>query len=180
MLKLVGSDIYLSVLEKEHCRQVWEEFEYDFEAKTEPLHMGHSVCKSESWFDEIQKVQGEKHIRLGIFLNNDDTVIGDVALQDIDWKNRSCSIGLGITKKEFRSKGYGTEAVIIMLEYGFNNIGLERIFANTLEQNKGAQKALEKSGFILEGRERKAVYFAGQRWDRLNYAILREDFNTSK
>ncbi len=177
MVKIEGRKIYLSVLEKEHCKKLWEDFEYDFETKTEPLNIGHSISKSESWFEEIQKDQGEKHIRLGIFINEDDSVIGDVALQDIDWKNRSCSIGLGIAKKKLRGKGYGTEAVKIMIDYGFNNLGLERITANTLEQNKAAQGSLEKSGFVLEGRARKAVYFAGQKWDKLNYSILREEFN---
>ena len=70
----------------------------------------------------------------------------------------------------------GTEAVKLILEYGFNNIGLERISANTLEQNKATQRVLEKLGFTLEGTERKAVYFAGKKWDRLNYAILKEEF----
>ncbi|NMB39293.1 MAG: GNAT family N-acetyltransferase [Firmicutes bacterium] len=75
---------------------------------------------------------GNKHIRLGVFVL-DGTVIGDVALQDIDWKNRSCSIGLGITKLEYRSKGYGTETVKTIIHYGFKNLGLERIKADTLE-----------------------------------------------
>ena len=177
MIKIYGCKIYLSVLEKEHCKKIWEDFEYDFAAKTEPLNIGHSILKAESWFEEIQKDQGEKHVRLGIFISEDDRVIGDIALQDIDWKNRSCSIGLGIAKKDYRSKGYGTEAVNIMLKYGFNNLGLERITANTLEQNKAAQRSLEKNNFVLEGRERKAVYFGGQKWDKLNYSILREEFN---
>lgn len=168
MVKLVGEKIYLSVLEKEHCIKIWEDFEYDFETKTESLNIGHSISKAESWFDEIQSNQGDKHIRLGIFIIEDNGVIGDVALQDIDWKNRSCTIGLGISKKEYRFKGYGTEAVNIIMEYGFNNLGLERISANTHEQNKAAQQSLEKNGFVLEGRERKAIYFAGQKWDRLN------------
>lgn len=64
-----------------------------------------------------------------------------------------------------------------MLEHGFNHLGLERITANTLQQNKCAQRALEKLKFTLEGRERKAVYFTGRKWDRLNYAILIEDYN---
>lgn len=176
MLKLNGTNIYLAVLEKEHCRTLWDDFEYDFDAMTEPLHMGYSIIKADEWFEEIQRDQGKKHIRLGVFLL-DDTVIGDVALQDIDWKNRSCSIGLGIAKLEHRSKGYGKEAVNALLEYGIINLGLERITAATLEQNKGAQRSLEKCGFVKEGIERKAVYFAGRRWDRLNYAILREEFN---
>lgn len=176
MLKISGIRVYLAVLEREHCKKLWDDFEYDFDALTEPLNIGHSNTKADKWFDEIQNEQGDKHIRLAIFLSN-GTVIGDVALQDIDWKNRSCSIGLGIAKKEYRSKGYGTEAMKAMIEHGFNNIGLERITANTLEQNKGAQHSLEKCGFTLEGRERKAVYFAGRKWDRLNYSILREEFN---
>ncbi|MCD8500395.1 MAG: GNAT family N-acetyltransferase [Bacillaceae bacterium] len=176
MVKLSGERIYLSVLEKEDCIKLWNDFEYDFEAVTEPLNIGHSVSKAEGWFDDIQREQGERHIRLGIFLN-DNTIIGDIALQDIDWKNRSCSLGIGIAKKEYRSKGYGKEAIDIMLAYGFKHLGLERITAHTLEQNIAAQRALETLTFSLEGRERKAVYFAARKWDRLNYAILIEDYN---
>lgn len=176
MLILNGERVYLAVLEREHCKKLWDDFEYDFDKMTELLNIGHASTKADAWFDEIQSDQGNKHVRLGIFLL-DGTVIGDVALQDIDWKNRSCSLGLGIAKLEYRSKGYGTQAVNILLAYGFNNLGLERITANTLEQNKGAQRSLEKSGFTLEGRERKAIYFAGHKWNRLNYAILREEFN---
>jgi RimJ/RimL family protein N-acetyltransferase len=176
MLKLKGNNIYLSVLEKEDCKKLWDDFEYDYKAMTEPLNIGHSISKADAWFDEIQLDQGNKNVRLGIFLP-DGTVIGDVALQDIDWKNRSCSVGEGIGKIEYRSKGFGTEAIRILLQYGFNNLGLERITANTLEQNIGAQRLLKKLGSVLEGRERKAVYFAGNRWDRLNYGILREEFN---
>jgi len=176
MLEINGNRIYLAVLEREHCKKLWDDFEYDFDSLTEPLNIGHSSVKADKWFDEIQDVQGEKHIRLGMFLL-DGTVIGDVALQDIDWKNRSCSIGIGLSKKEYRSKGYGAEAVKAIIDYGFSNVGLERITASTLEQNIGAQRSLEKCGFILEGKERKAVYFAGKKWDRLNYAILSEEFN---
>ncbi len=100
-----------------------------------------------------------------------------VALQNLDWKNRSCSIGLGISKLEYRGKGFGTEAVKIIIQYGFDNLGLERITASTLEQNIGAQRSLEKIGFVIEGRERKAVYFAGRKWDRLNYSLLREEYD---
>jgi len=177
MVKLEGNKIFLSVLEKEHCKKIWEEYEYDFESKTEPLNIGHSISKAESWFEEIQKDQGEKHVRLGIFIDEEGTVIGDVALQDLDWKNRSCSIGIGIAKKDYRGKGFGTEAVKIMLDYAFNNLGLERITGSTLEHNIAAQRSLEKNNFVLEGQERKAVYLGGKKWDKLNYSILREEFN---
>lgn len=52
-------------------------------------------------------------------------------------------------------------------------MGLERISANTLEVNIGAQKSLEKCGFILEGRERKSTYLNGRKYDKLCYSILK-------
>ncbi len=83
---------------------------------------------------------------------------------------------MGIAKLENRNRGYGKQAVRLILDYGFNNLGMERITANTLEINISAQKSLEGLGFILEGRERKAGYFGGKRYDRLIYGLLAEEF----
>ncbi|MDE7283442.1 MAG: GNAT family N-acetyltransferase [Lachnospiraceae bacterium] len=174
-MKLQETDIYLTTLSREDCKTLWNDFEYDFDNPTEELNLGHSDEKAEGWFDEIQKLQGNRHIRLGIF-KNDGTVIGDVALQDIDRVNRNCSVGMGMAKIENRSKGYGTQAVMLMLNYGFRYLGLERITANTLDLNIGAQKLLDKCGFVLEGRERKSVYLNSEMHDKLNYAILKEEF----
>lgn len=174
-MKLQETDIYLTTLSREDCKTLWNDFEYDFDNPTEELNLGHSDEKAEGWFDEIQKLQGNRNIRLGIF-KNDGTVIGDVALQDIDRVNRNCSVGMGMAKIENRSKGYGTQAVMLMLNYGFRYLGLERITANTLDLNIGAQKLLGKCGFSLEGRERKSVYLNSEMHDRLNYAILKEEF----
>lgn len=174
-MKLQAKDIYLATLERKNCKSIWNDFEYDFNNPTEQLNMGHSEEKADQWFDDIQKQQGISNVRLGIFLN-DGTVIGDVALQDLDRTNRSCSVGMGIAKIKNRSKGYGQQAVNLILNYGFVYLGMERITANTLEINIGAQKSLEKCGFVLEGRERKAIYLNGEKYDRLNYSILKEEF----
>jgi RimJ/RimL family protein N-acetyltransferase len=175
MIKLQGEKIYLATMEREDCKKVWEDTEYDFDNPTEPFIVGQSSANADAWFDEIQKIQGKENIRLGIFLN-DGTVIGDIALQGLDWQNRSCSIGYGLTKLEYRRKGYTTDAVKVILEYGFFHLGFERISASTQENNIGAQKVLEKCGFTLEGRERKAKYFGGKRHDRLIYGLLVEEY----
>jgi len=179
MLKLQGERIFLGTLEKEHCKILWDEFEYDFNNITEPLNIGHSIEKADEWFEQIKKEQGNSHIRLGIFLNN-GTIIGDIALQDIDYKNRKCTIGMGMAKLEYRNKGYGKEAAKLIMEYGFNNIGMERISANTLEINISAQKSLEKLGFKLEGKERKSIYFAGKKYDKYFYGILNNEYKNKK
>jgi RimJ/RimL family protein N-acetyltransferase len=175
MLRILGPDLYLATLERKDCLQIWRDYEYDFKNASEQFNIGYSEEKAGEWFEEIQKLQGNTNIRLGIFLN-DGTVIGDIALQDINRGNRCCSIGIGMTKIEYRSKRYGKQAIALILNYGFNRLGMERITASTLENNTGAIKSLEHSGFVLEGRERKAVYLNGNKLDRLNYAILIEEY----
>ena len=174
-MRLQAQDIYLDTLTRENCRTLWRDFEFDFENPAEELRLGQSDEKADDWFEETQKCQGTQHVRLGIFLNNGE-VIGDIALQDIDRVNRKCSVGMGIAKIENRSKGYGHQALGRMLYYGFEFLGLERITACTLDINLGAKRSLEKCGFTLEGTERKAVYLNGRKYDRLLFAILKEEY----
>ena len=175
MIKLQGKDIYLAALERKDCKKICDDNEYDFDNPVETILFGWSVENSDEWFDEIQRLlKSDVNIRLGIFLN-DGTVIGDVALQNIDRVNRSCSLGIGLAKIENRGKGYGTQALRLIIKYAFSNQGFERITANTMEINIPAQNVLEKLGFTLEGRERKAVYFRGRKLDSLNYSLLVEE-----
>lgn len=175
MVKLQGEKVYLATLEREDCKKIWEDTEYDFAQLTEPFIVGRSSANADVWFDEIQKAQGNTHIRLGIFLL-DGTVIGDIALQDIDPQNRSCTLGYGLTKLEYRGKGYATDAAKTILRYGFCHLGFERIASGTQENNIGSQRVLEKCGFKLERRERKVKYFAGKRHDRLLYGLLANEY----
>jgi len=178
MLKLQGKRIYLAALERGHCRRLFEDWEYDYERVVEPLHIGKSVESSNDWYEDIQKRLHEI-IRLGIFLS-DGTIVGYGALQDIDWRNRNCSLGMDIAKLENRNQGYGKEACRLLLDYAFDNLGLERVSAGTTALNILAQKSLEGAGFVLEGRERHVHWFAGQYVDRLAYAILREEWKGEK
>lgn len=66
-MRLQENDIYLSTLSREDCKTLWNEYEYDFDNPTEELRVGHSDEKACDWFDEIQKLQGSRNIRLGIF-----------------------------------------------------------------------------------------------------------------
>ena len=142
-MRIQGDNIYLKMLERKDCKTLWNDYEYDFKNPTEEFNIGHSDEKSEKWFDEIQNLQGNTNVRLGIFLAN-DIVIGDIALQDIDRINRNCSIGIGIAKIVNRSKGYGGEAVRLMLDYGFTYLGMERILVDN-----GSYQLIVKRADIL-------------------------------
>ena len=179
MDRLEGKDIVLAALSREDCRTLWRETEYDFEHPTEPPYLGLSEEGADGWFEEIQRLHGSHNVRLGIYLRDSGRVIGDIALQDIDRANRNCTVGMGIARMADRGRGYGKQALALLLDYGFRYLGLERIAANTLDINDAAKKSLEDSGFTLEGCERRAVWFCGAYHDRLRYAILREEFEQS-
>ena len=179
MDRLIGKDLFLGALTREDCRTLWEQTEYDFEHPTEPPSIGLSPENADRWFEEIQRDQGKRHVRLGIFLN-DGRIIGDAALQDLDFRNRSCSVGMGIARASDRGKGYGKQALSLLLNYGFRILGFERIWAATSGLNVGAQQSLLHSGFTPEGCERHALWLNGRYHDRLIYGMLREEWETGR
>lgn len=126
---------------------------------------------------EFSQYNEESHnIYFNVHLNN-GIFIGKIILQNIDWINRSASIGMTIDSHQYRGSGYGTEAGQALLDYGFNRLGLARIEAETMEYNIGGQRSLEKIGLIYEGRGKNKGIYNGKICDRLYYGLLREEFN---
>ena len=172
-----GSKVILRTLEREHCRELWNLYEPAEPLPTEPIRPGLSIEGADKWFEEMQAKQGQEHVYLGIF--SEDRLVGDIQLSSIDWRNRTASLGCGIARQKDRGKGYGTDAARTLIRYGFGHLNLYRISAATVEYNVAAQRSLEKCGFVLEGRERQAIYCDSRRWDRLHYGLLRSEFKGS-
>lgn len=179
-MRLEGERIYLDMLTRADCRALFEQTEFDPDALVEPPCIGFGPERADEWYDDIQRRQCDTHVRLGIFVRAQDggrgELVGDVALQDINWRDRSCSVGMGMARLSDRGQGYGAEALRLMLGYGFDALGLERIEARTLDVNARARRLLERTGFVCEGRERAAVYLGGARRDRLLYGMLRAEW----
>jgi RimJ/RimL family protein N-acetyltransferase len=83
---------------------------------------------------------------------------------------------ISVSRAEDRGLGYGADAARTLVRYSFEHLDLRRVTAAIVEYNITAQHALEKVGFVQEGRERQAIFCAGQRWDRLIYGLLWDDF----
>lgn len=73
------------------------------------------------------------------------------------------------------NKGIASSAIRLTVVYGFQTLGLERIYAAVYDFNKASQKVLEKAGFTFEGRSRKSVIKNGILLDDLRYSIIRDD-----
>ncbi len=105
-----------------------------------------------------------------------DHLIGDIALDGIRWSHREAFVGIGLGEREWWGKGYGTDAMRIILRYAFLELNLLRVSLNVFEYNPRAIRSYEKLGFIHEGRMRQYLHREGQRWDMIFMGILREEW----
>jgi RimJ/RimL family protein N-acetyltransferase len=106
----------------------------------------------------------------------DDRIIGEIGLDGVSWSNGNAWVGISIGEKEYWGKGYGTDALQVLLRYAFTELNLHRINLTVFEYNPRAIRSYEKAGFVHEGRERKALLRGGQRWDMIYMGILRKDW----
>ena len=105
-----------------------------------------------------------------------DQVIGSTGLEGNIKFHADAFVGIGIGEPEYWSKGYGTEAMRLILAYAFLELNLHRVSLDVFEYNPRAIRAYEKAGFTHEGRERGRLLREGRRWDLLFMGILREDW----
>lgn len=85
-------------------------------------------------------------------------------------------MGIGIGEREYWSKGYGTDAMNVILRFAFDELNLYRISLNVFEYNQRAIRSYEKVGFVVEGREREFLRRGGRRWDMIFMGLLREEW----
>ena len=137
------------------------------------LYLPLSQAQEEQWFEDYLQDIG-RHI-FGIE-TLDGTLIGNVALEHINWKNRCAELGIVIGEKHYWDQGYGTEAVRTLLGFAFREMNLHRVFLRVFEDNARAIRCYEKCGFQSEGRLREAEFSSGRYRDELLMGILRSEF----
>ena len=108
----------------------------------------------------------------------DDRLIGKAEVQRIEWTNSNGQIRIGIGSAEDRCKGYGTQALRLLLRFAFAELNLFRISANVPEYNEGAIALLKKFGFVEEVRRRQALERDGRRWDLLVFGLLKDEWQS--
>jgi RimJ/RimL family protein N-acetyltransferase len=111
-----------------------------------------------------------------IMLRADASSIGITACHNIDWPNRVAEVGIIIGEPEQLSRGYGTEALMLLLGYSFDRLNLHRVFLRVLDFNQRAIESYLKCGFSKEGRLRDAVFLDGDYHDVIVMSILEEEF----
>lgn len=108
----------------------------------------------------------------------DDRLIGKAEIQRIEWTNSNGQIRIGIGSAEDRCKGYGSQALKMLLRFGFAELNLFRLSAYVPEYNEGAIALLKKYGFVEEVRRRQALEREGRRWDLLVFGLLKDEWQS--
>jgi RimJ/RimL family protein N-acetyltransferase len=102
--------------------------------------------------------------------------IGITSLINIDYKNSNAEFIIDIGNKSFWGKGYGIEAMNIILNYSFLEMNLHKVYLRVFSFNNRAIKLYEKIGFQYEGRSRESIFREGKWHDIIHMGFLQSEY----
>ena len=106
----------------------------------------------------------------------DGNLIGHRSLFNIDETARHCELGISIGDKDYWGRGYGREAVSLLLDYAFRLRNLRRVWLEVHASNERAIRAYSSCGFVEEGRMREHTWLDGRYLDNGLMGILRDEW----
>lgn len=122
-------------------------------------------------------IKNSNDYNFAIVLNDKDRLIGNISLMDVDLINQTAELGIFIGEQDDRNKGYGKEAIKLILDYGFNTLNLNNIMLKVYSFNEKAIKTYKKVGFKTFGVRRECRYRDGLVYDTVYMDILKKEFN---
>ena len=174
--KLVGERIYLSPRNLEDVEKYTECMnDFNITDYTRRSHQIMTIEAEKKYLEE--KIDAEA--TFSIVDSQEDKLIGTIGLEDINHFRRTAELGIFIGDKEYRSQGYGTEAIKLILDYGFNYLNLNNIKLDLMSFNERALKCYQKCGFKEYGRRRECKFINGKYYDSIEMDILAEEFRES-
>lgn len=117
---------------------------------------------------------------LSMIVKKGGRLIGSASLFKIDNVSRKAELGIAIADLEMTSRGYGPEAMALMLDYAFRTLNLHRVWLSVHAFNERAKKAYRSLGFVEEGRLRESYFWDGRYHDDILMGILRDGWETNK
>jgi len=173
---LRGNKVYLSAWRKDDIPTItgwYQNPEFMRLLDAEPAKP-RPQTEPEEWIDRAHKAHNE--FSFAIRTCDRDKLIGLIELEGILWPHGVSWLGVGIGESKYWGGGYGTEAVTLMLRFGFWELNLHRIQLTVFDYNTRAIAAYEKLGFVREGVYREFLQRDGRRYDMLLYGLLRREW----
>lgn len=172
--KVTGKNVYLSPMNIQDVDKYVKWFN-DLEI-TDRLNQSANVCNEYTEKEWIEKNLLKSSSNFAIVKTEDDTLIGNCGLNKVDHISRKATIGIFIGDKDNRGKGYGSEALTLLLDFGFKYLNLNNIDLQVFDFNKNAITCYKKVGFKEYGRRHEAYYCNGKYHDVISMEILRKEY----
>lgn len=113
------------------------------------------------WYENIMKSKSDHTVYFTITLLNDEP-IGFISLTNINHTHRNSYLGIVIGEPEWQGKGYGKEAMQLVLHYAFNTLNLNKVLLEVVEINSNAIQLYKNLGFVEEGVLKQQFYSDGK------------------
>ena len=128
--------------------------------------------------DKVEKQMEETKnlFHFTLRLKADNRLVGLARIFWIDFHNGTGVLNLGIGELADRRHGYGSDALDLLLRFGFNDLNLHRLSTWTSSDNLPFIHLAEKAGFEIEARRRESVFHNGSYWDMINLGLLRRQW----
>jgi len=133
-----------------------------------------SMLNQNKWLSSL--LTDKTNIMFAIEKKEDKEIIGCCGLTYINWKEGNGEVSIYIGEQKWQEKGYATDALQLLLKYGFCELRLHRVYAIIFEYNEASVKFFEKNRFTLEGRHREARFWEGKFHDELVYGLLDHEY----
>jgi RimJ/RimL family protein N-acetyltransferase len=130
------------------------------------------------WFGEIQRRKDT--VIFGIRLWDTGKLIGSCQLHSISSVHRGAELQIRLGDEGERRKGYGSEALQLLLDFAFGDLNLNRVYLHVFSTNEAALRVYEEVGFVREGTLRRAVYIDGKYIDVVAMGILRDEYSAKR
>lgn len=140
----------------------------------------HSVYNTEKFLAFMMENADEKTQGFVIGDIQSGKYLGQIDLFKIDWKNRCGELGIVIGNLDNLNKGYGREAIDLLLDFAFNRMNLHRIELEVHDYNERGYRCYQSCGFQEEGRQRKKLFHKGAYCDKIQMGILKEEYVSRK
>jgi RimJ/RimL family protein N-acetyltransferase len=171
--KIVGENVYLSPMNTDDV-EIYTKWLNDYDVSGY-LGIYRQMISLRSEEETLARLTSEGQ-NYAIVLIDGDVLVGNIGLNEIDHVNRKADIGLFIGEAANRGKGYGAEALRLMLQYGFDTLNLHNIMLIVHSDNERAIACYEKVGFRELGRRRDAKFKDGRYVDDIFMEILDAEF----
>ncbi|HCL4438298.1 TPA: GNAT family N-acetyltransferase [Clostridium botulinum] len=133
-----------------------------------------SNLSEKKWFEKIQGDTNNLYLAID---TEDEKTVGMATIINIDWKNRRAYHGIKLGKSTNRGKGIGTDTVMAVMRYAFDELQLNRLDGSIREGNKVSEKLyIDKCGWKEEGILRKYIFKRGRYYDLALIGVLKEEY----